>query len=303
MPISRVEVISGIDGFVRDVHVTEGDIVELGALIAELDRTELEKLVRRREAELSEAENELAVLERGSRPEEVARAKRLVESRRQSARVALAQRQRLTDLYARKFASSDEVSAAEIKYVEAASQVAEAQADLKILQAGARPEDIARRAAVVEAKRIDLSIAKGQLGATRLLAPSAGIVIGDMHAAKHRHLTVGESLCQIANLTKMRAVARLDESALAHVKPGAEVSLKIVSQPNRVFSSKVTFVSPAIEKVDGSRHFRVETELDNPERLLRPNESGYLKVHTGSRSLWISFINYVSAKTRTVFVF
>ena len=59
--------------------------------------------------------------------------------------------------------------------------------------------------------------------------------------------------------------------------------MKVANLPSRTFVGEVSFVSSAIEEDSATafRFFRVETVIDNADQSLKPNVSGYAKVHVG----------------------
>ena len=78
-PGKRTEIHAPVAGFVKTVHRVEGDAVEPGALIAELELPDLCSQITRKQAELQEAEATLKRLQRGPRPEEMAEQRARVE--------------------------------------------------------------------------------------------------------------------------------------------------------------------------------------------------------------------------------
>ena len=78
-PGSRVEVHAPVAGFVKSVSRREGDAVEPGMLIVELDLPDLRSQITRKQAELQEVEATLKRLQKGPRSEEMAEQRARVE--------------------------------------------------------------------------------------------------------------------------------------------------------------------------------------------------------------------------------
>ncbi|MGQ9600917.1 MAG: HlyD family secretion protein [Anaerolineae bacterium] len=111
MPARRATLSCEIVGRVRVVGVEEGDPVEAGQTLLQLDAVDLEQAVTQAEAALSMAQAQLAQIKAGARPEEIASAEGAVAGAQ--AQLAIAQ-----------------------------ANLAAAQAELARLQAGPRPEEI-----------------------------------------------------------------------------------------------------------------------------------------------------------------
>jgi len=109
VPLKEARLSFAISGVLKKIHVQEGDYVQEGQLLAELDSTDLELAVRAAEDALALAEAQLAQLKAPPRPEEIAIAEAAYKS-------ALAQYNKL------KAGPSEE----EIKMAEAALKKAEA---------------------------------------------------------------------------------------------------------------------------------------------------------------------------------
>ena len=173
----EIRVGSRVGGRVARVHVEEGQAVEAGAKLVELEPFDLLQRRARAEAELQGRQAELRKLEAGFRVEEVAQAKaqhdqlgarlaKLVHGPRKQdidaaqARVRLAraelhlaklEHQRATSLYAKKAASQQDLDQALTKLKAAEATVEVRQAALSELKEGTRPEDIAEAKAQLEA--------------------------------------------------------------------------------------------------------------------------------------------------------
>jgi Cu(I)/Ag(I) efflux system membrane fusion protein len=94
--------------------------------------------------------------------------------------------------------------------------------------------------------------------------------------------------CEIEDVRTMRVVAKVAENDLDLVEKGQATSIKVANLPTRVFTGEVTFISPIVEEdtASGAHFFRIETVIKNDDGLLKPNLSGFAKLHAGSRPLW-----------------
>jgi RND family efflux transporter MFP subunit len=129
-----------------------------------------------------------------------------------------------------------------------------------------------------KAQRKALEASKGQLAVTAnnasITAPIAGVIAGKM-------LETGDMaipqvpMCQIYDLTKMKASLKLIESDVARVKLGQDVAIKVDAYPDRTFKGTVTAIMPFLDQA--TRTNSVEVAIDNPvEKVtaMRPLKAG-----------------------------
>jgi putative peptide zinc metalloprotease protein len=162
--------------------------------------------------------------------------------------------------------------------------VAEAEAALRLLQAGSRPEEIAAQEAMLRRARAELAYVDERLAMTAVRAPIDGeILTPRFREHVHEGVEAGGLVCEIATTRVMRAEIFVPERELDALELGMPATVKVESYPTRPFTGKVSFIAPA---VDGEhRHLRVSVELDNEAGLLKANMTGYGEVEAGERSL------------------
>ena len=97
-------------------------------------------------------------------------------------------------------------------------------------------------------------------------APFAG-EITDRTAVRGALVEAGKPLFTIVDHSVMWAMLQVPESALARVKLGQTVELRVDSLPRQVFTGKLTWVSPAVD--DRTRMARARAEFVNLEGLLK----------------------------------
>lgn len=101
-----------------------------------------------------------------------------------------------------------------------------------------------------------------------VVAPMSGVI--DL-----RPVSLGQAvepntvLAHISDRSQLNVVARVYEEDLGKVKRGQEASVHLLSYPDRVFTGKVTLVSPTLDPA--SRTVEVWVQLANPDGLLKPN--------------------------------
>jgi cobalt-zinc-cadmium efflux system membrane fusion protein len=77
----------------------------------------------------------------------------------------------------------------------------------------------------------------------------------------------GKPLLTVVDRSVMWAMLQVPESALARVKTGQVVELRVDSLPGQVFTGKLTWIGPAVD--ERTRMARARAEFANPEGWLR----------------------------------
>jgi cobalt-zinc-cadmium efflux system membrane fusion protein len=102
-----------------------------------------------------------------------------------------------------------------------------------------------------------------------LRAPFAGEIV-ERSAVRGSMVEAGKQLFTVADCSRMWAFASVPEAALARVRVGQKVELRVEGLSERVFKGKVNWIANEID--DKTRMARVRVEVPNPERLLKANQ-------------------------------
>ncbi len=105
LPYSEVTVTPQVDGTLKSIHVDEGHAVQVGSVLAEIENLELSDSYEGTKGELAARKAALDLLKAGTRPEEIERARRNIETKKAEYDMALRvdqERQVLLDTVAKK---------------------------------------------------------------------------------------------------------------------------------------------------------------------------------------------------------
>ena len=97
-------------------------------------------------------------------------------------------------------------------------------------------------------------------------APFAGEIV-ERTAVRGALVEAGKSLFTLADRSVMWAMLNIPESALARVKTGQTVELRVESLPGQVFTGKLTWIGAEVD--EKSRMARARAEVANPDGLLK----------------------------------
>lgn len=97
-------------------------------------------------------------------------------------------------------------------------------------------------------------------------APFAGEIV-ERNAVRGALVEAGKSLFTLADRSVMWAMLNIPESALARVKIGQTVELRVESLPGQTFTGKLTWIGAEVD--EKSRMARARAEMANPDGLLK----------------------------------
>ena len=97
-------------------------------------------------------------------------------------------------------------------------------------------------------------------------APFAGEIV-ERTAVRGALVEAGKSLFTLADRSVMWAMLNIPESALARVKVGQTVELRVESLPGQTFTGKLTWIGAEVD--ERTRMARARAEVANPDGLLK----------------------------------
>jgi multidrug efflux pump subunit AcrA (membrane-fusion protein) len=293
------------DGVISKILKREGEPVRAQELIAELDGRELGAQLAVLQAQGAEVDAELVKLRKGSRPEEIARATDVVDEQQAAITFARTKLERTSKLFASGLASGEALDAVREDVAVKADQLAHAEAELSLVKAGARHEDVLAKEAVRRRIEAELAFTQSQLQRDELTSPIDGVVITPRFSEDlGKAVRVGDLVAEVAQTDRMRAEISVPEEDLDALALDEPVLLKVVSLPNAEYRGRVEFISPATTKPtsESGRVVRVVADVDNPGDLIKDKMSGWAEISGGKRSLLALFRRHVLRWIRVRFL-
>ena len=171
-----------------------------------------------------------------------------------SRQVALSQRNRSAELYKQNIITAQEMEAATLAYANADAQVVKA--------------------------RTNLDIARVQLEDATVRAPSNGTIIekpvseGMVITSATTSASGGTTILKMADLTKVRMRAFVNETDIGNVQPGQMATVTVDAFPNRRFAGLVEKVEPQAVVQSSVTMFPVLVTLNNSDNALKPGMNG-----------------------------
>ncbi len=260
----QVEVKSRASGVVAELPVRPGDRVEQGQLLVRLDPTDEERGVREAESNEVSARARLAQAQAG------------LAAASSEASQALGKTARRTEALARGLVSAEEEQSAR-----GAAEVAKQQVTL-------RQAEIRANRAELERAALAISEARRRLEETVIRAPISGTVLSvsvQPGATVSSGITTvggGTALLTLADLSRLRVIAKVDEAQVGQVKSGQRASIRVDSHPDREFEGSVDRVHPLGTTVSSVVTFDVEVTVSDPQAsLLMPGMTADVEIEAG----------------------
>jgi HlyD family secretion protein len=174
-----------------------------------------------------------------------------------------------------------QVQTAEAAVSAAEAQAGVAQAQLTLAQVGPIAEEIAVAQAAVTQAEAALEVAQVALERCEVRAPFAGTV-GAVSARAGELIVPGQPLVTLGDLTTLRVeTTDLDEIDAARVAVGQQATITFDALGERVFTGRVTRISPMPEPGAGGVNYTVVLELDELDPAIRWGMTAFVDIEVG----------------------
>ncbi|GAB4114781.1 MAG: efflux RND transporter periplasmic adaptor subunit [Acidobacteriota bacterium] len=269
---------SKVMGRVEWIGVEKGDFVRKGQLLVKLEDREYRAQLEQARASLKLAEERLAELEAGSRPEEIRRAEaelKRAEAERHDAKLEL---ERLRGLLKVGVVSQQQVDTAQARFDIADAAVRSALHSLELLRLGPREEQIRQARAEVERARAAVQYAETMLDATEIRAPITGTVlrriaeVGEMITTSFAGEGGAKSaVVALADLQDLQVELDIAQTDFNRISPDHECRMTPEAYPDREYKCVIDEISPEANRQKAS--IQVKVKILEPDSYLRPEMS------------------------------
>lgn len=271
----RVTVALQGSGRVLRVAVAEGQAVELGQLVIELDNSDSRASLAQASAAVAQAQAKLRQLGELSQPlamQTLAQAQTGVVQARKTL-------SRNRDLVAQGFISQAAVDDAQRTVDVAASQVASAQVQVKTNAAGG--SDVLLAEAALRQAQAGQQLARVKLDQGQVLAPSSGVLIsrsvevGDI-------VQLGKALMVLDASGQTQILIQIDEKNLSKIALDQKAYASADAFASQRFEALVTYINPGVDATRGS--VEVKLNIPNPPAYLRQDMAVSVDIETARRT-------------------
>ncbi len=271
----RITVALQGSGRVLRVPVKEGQLVESGQLLIELDSSDARASLAQASAGVAQAQARVRQLAELSEPQAL-QALAQVQAAARQARKTLDRNQ---DLLARGFISQAAVDDAQRAVDVADSQVVSAQVQLKTKTAGGSDRLIAQ--AELKQALAGQQLARAKLDQGLVVAPSQGVLIS-------RNIEVGDivqpgkALMVLATSGQPQILVQIDEKNLSKVALDQPAYASADAFANQRFEALVGYINPGIDAARGS--VEVKLNIPSPPTYLRQDMTVSVDIETARRT-------------------
>lgn len=154
--------------------------------------------------------------------------------------------------------------------------------------------------------RTNLDLAQQRLDDARVVAPVRGTIIakpvalGQVIQSGTQAVGGGTTIVQMADLTKVRARALVNETDIGRVMAGQEATVTVDAFPDRPFRGTVEKIEPQAVVQQNVTMFPVLVSLENREGLLLPGMNGEVSIVSDRRENVIAVPNEAIRSVREV---
>lgn len=280
-------------GRIATLYVEQGDKVVKGQVIARMENRDFAAQLAQTRASLAQTQAQLALLQVGTRPEEIAQARANLAQDKAQLMQVLAHEQltqirlrRNTDLVVQGAISQDRFDEVQADEATAQATVAVAQATVQQAQArlaqlihGNRVQEIDRARFAVQEAQNRLRVQEIQWQDSFVRAPFSGIVT-QKYATAGAFVTPTTSASSTSSATStsivaiaqgLEVLAKVPEADIAQVKQGQSVEIIADAYPDQVIPGKVRRIAPEAVLDANVTAFQVRLTFDEKHKLLRSN--------------------------------
>ncbi len=295
-PNFQVEVKSKASGEVLKFPFEEGDLIEKGTLLLQLDKSDEIRNVAKSQADLSSA---IAKLKKAQTTLTLQRTRYLTNLKSSESKVKEAEAnlreatdklRRQEDLFAKKFASQETLDSAKTAFKVNQENLIQAKEDLiaakdSIHDISVKEHEVELAKSDVERAKITLDEAKERLEETEIYSPISGVLIsklverGQIISSGISNVSGGTALCTIADMSRLFIVADVDETDIGNVAVNQTVRISADAFLNNSFIGKVARIAPKGEVENSITVFKVKIEiLGEGKSILKPMMSANVDI-------------------------
>jgi multidrug resistance efflux pump len=257
---------SPVGAVVTKVFVTVGDSVEAGSPLFQLEDAPQKSELAYREASLAVANQKLAKLKAGTRPEQIPPSRARVAAAKADVNDMKAQLAKFEQVNDPRAVSADDLSRRRFAVETAEARLAAAEADLRLLESGTWAPDLAVAQSEVDQAAAQASIARTEIERRVVRAPVSGRVL-------QVNIRVGEfaqagsllqPLMMVGTVVPLHVRTDIDEHEAWRVKTGAPATAFIKGNKDITFPLRFVRFEPYVlpkRSLTGDSQERVDTRV------------------------------------------
>jgi len=297
-PTTKVEIKSRANGIIEKLPVDVDTDVTPGDVLAELDKEQLQAVLRSAEANLQAARAALAAAQAEFK-------KNVVEAEGPEVEFARRSFERAQQLSAQKLISQSQLDDAHSAIDVAENRKRAAQSQLVITEAKVQQAQAQVAQAKAAADQATESLAYATIRAPiRATVLSRDVEIGSPVSSI---LNLGANATLVMTLGDIQKVfvrGKVDEADIGRVRLDQPARIRVETFKDRTFNGRVTQISPLGVEKDNVTSFEVKVSIDNPGQELKANMTAnaeiVLEEHPGALLIPEAAVTYDAKKAASV---
>ena len=272
----KVQVGSKIAGRVSWIGVEKGDRVKRDQVVVRLEDREYRAQYDQAKSAYDGAQARLQELERGSRPEEIDRAKADVERAQADVQTADAQLKRIQGLVKEGVAPAQSLDDAKGRSDSARANVAALTKTYELIRLGPRQEQIDTARSEAAGAKAAMEYAKTILDATEIRVPGNGTIL-ERNVEQGEMVTtsfVGDRgaksfVVTLADLDDLQVELDINQNDFNRISAEQACTVVTDAYPDRVYNCRVDEISPEANRQKAT--IQVKVKVAEPDEYIRPD--------------------------------
>ncbi len=267
-----------VPGKIAAIHFEEGEEVQAGEVVAELESQDLRRELDAARGRLAAAQAKLTKLEAGYRPQEVREAQAAMAQARADYDDKAKDYRRMQNLFERRVVPASTRDKAEAAYLMAKESLRRAQENYDLLKAGYRQEDIDAARAELSQAQASLELAETRLGYATISSPVTGVVLA-RPMEPGQVAAVGATVLTLGDLDHAYFEGYIPETDLARVHYKQKAAVTTDTYPGKRYPAWVSYIASKAEFTPKSVEtykeritlvYRTKIRVENPQHELKP---------------------------------
>ncbi|PYS25933.1 MAG: efflux RND transporter periplasmic adaptor subunit [Acidobacteria bacterium] len=271
----KIQVGSKITGRVAWIGVEKGNRVRRDQVVVRLEDREYRAQFEQARSSYEAAQARLAELERGSRPEEIDRAKADVDRAQAQLRTDEAQYKRIEGLAKEGVAAAQLLDEAKGRYDSSRANLAALTKTFELIRQGPRKEQIDNARSEAGRDKAAMDYARTILDATEIRVPSDGTIL-ERNVEQGEMVTtsfVGDRgaksfVVTLADLNDIQVELDINQNDFNRIGPRQPCTVVTDAYPDRVYNCRVDEIAPEANRQKAT--VQVKVKFTEPDEYIRP---------------------------------
>jgi HlyD family secretion protein len=272
----KIQVGSKIAGRVAWIGVEKGDRVKREQVVVRLEDREYRAQYDQAKSAFDAAQARMQELERGSRPEEIDRAKHDVERAQADLQTADSQLKRIQGLVREGVAAAQQLDDAKGRYDSARANLAALTKTYELIKQGPRQEQIENARSEAARAKAAAEYAKTILDAAEIRVPSDGTIL-ERNVEQGEMVTtsfVGDRgaksfVVTLADLSDIQVELDINQNDFNRIVADQPCSVVTDAYPDREYKCRVDEISPEANRQKAT--IQVKVKFLQPDQYIRPD--------------------------------